>query len=352
MILFIFFFILLYWYLMKNEGDNDIIKYNNVIVFLFFLIIGLRNEAIYNDTYGYVYNFREIQDMSISQIMDRWPKDTFFYILSRILHPFLLHNYTLWLLLIGAVYIFPLGLIVRKYSVNPMYSWTCFIFLGLMMFVMAGLRQAVALGLVSIAFLNLMNNKRVYFFFYVALAYLFHGTSLIFLILYPLRNIPFTVKAFIIYLLSFILLLVMGSTVLSSVISLVGENDNRYLAYGENLQGSTFTYLLQQALLILPSLYILKEKWHEPHVSLFFHAGMIGLLLVSLSPVIAEMFRLSMYFSWANMILFPLAMKEISTRESPLPFIYILFFILYLVVINQTVLQKYYFWFEDIGQII
>lgn len=347
-----FIIILIYWFIINKKKEKAVDKYNCVIALLFFLMMGLRNEAIYGDTYGYVLNFEALGSMSIREIVFRWPKDTFFYIFTHYLHPIVFHNYTIWLLLIAALYMFPLYRIVKRYSVNPMWSWICFIFIGLMFFTMAGLRQTMAFGFVLTGFLMLMAGKKKYFFGLMAMAYLFHGTSLICLLIFPLMRLSFNKNTIIWYVVTFVVLMVMGTTILQHVISFLAENDERYIDYGENLHGSNYTYMLQQALLVLPSLYILRNKYNNPLVALFSHLSMIAFLFVSMSPVIAEMFRLSMYFSWANMLLFPMAMDEMVKKNNFVSLLYIVFFVLYLVFINKTAWQEYYFWFEDTSHII
>ena len=347
-----FIIILLYWLQINRNSEKAVSKYNYVIAGLFFLMMGLRNEAIFGDTYGYVQNFWNLQDMTIQQIIWRWPKDSFFYIFAHYLHPIVFHNYTVWLLVIAALYMYPMYIIVKRYSVNPMFSWVCFIFIGLMTFNMAGLRQTMAFGLVMTAFLMLMDGKKKYFFGLIAAAYLFHGTSLICLLYYPLSKLQFNKTMIKLYVVGLAVLMVMGVTVLQALTAFLGESDERFIGYGENMLGSNYTYMIQQALLVLPSLYILRHRFTEPMVALFANFSMMSFLFISMSPVIAEMFRVSMYFSWANMLLFPMAMAEVSKRNNTLPSLYIAFFVLYLIFVNKTAWQEYYFWFEDTSHII
>lgn len=347
-----FIIILLYWLQINRNSEMAVSKYNYVIAGLFFLMMGLRNEAIFGDTYGYVRNFWDLQDMTIQQIIWRWPKDSFFYIFTHYLHPIVFHNYTVWLLVIAALYMYPMYIIVKRYSVNPMFSWVCFIFIGLMTFNMAGLRQTMAFGLVMTAFLMLMDGKKKYFWGLMAVAYLFHGTALICLLYYPLSKLKFNRKMVTWYVLGLPVLMLMGATILQGITSYLGQSDERFIGYGENMLGSNYTYMIQQALLVLPSLYILRHRFTEPMVALFANFSMMSFLFISMSPVIAEMFRVSMYFSWANMLLFPMAMAEVSKRNNTLPSLYIAFFVLYLIFVNKTAWQEYYFWFEDTSHII
>lgn len=349
MIAILFFFVILYWTFLEQKDEYNTQRYNLIVTILFILLMGLRNEAIYGDTYSYVHNFLKLDSMSIQGIIARWPKDTFFYIVTHYLNPILFHNYTLWLLLIAFIYMVPLSCIVKRYSKNPMLSWVCFIFLGLMMFVMAGLRQTVAFGIVLAGFLFLLQSKSKYFFASIFLAYFFHGTSLVFVLAYPLSKIrfQFSRKTILFYILAITLIMVLGTTILTTITDVLGQNDERYISYGTKLHGSTYTYMLQQAILVVPSLYYLRKYFEDSIFAVFAHMSLIGLVFVSLSPVIAEMFRVSMYFSWANMILFPLAMTEASKTDNMIQKVFMCIFIVYLVFINKTVTTDYYFFFEN-----
>lgn len=347
MILILFIVILVYWSMINHDDQKAITKYNVVITAMFVLLMGLRNECIYSDTYGYFLNFGLLENMEVEAIIARWPKDSFYYIFNHYIHPLIFHDFSVWLCLIAVLYMIPLSLIVKRYSVNPMWSWVCFIFLGLMMFVMAGLRQTIAMGFILIAFLKLLDGQKKYFFIFVAISYLFHGSSLICLLMYPLSKMRFNSKMIMWYLVAFVVMLVMGKTVLTNIIGYIGESDARYIGYGESMKGSNYTYMIQQALLAMPSLYFLRDRYEERHIAIFLHLSMVAFIFVSLSPVIAEMFRLSMYFSWANMVVFPLAMYEASKRQPIVPSIALSLVTIYLVFINGMVLNKYYFWFED-----
>ncbi len=353
MIAILFFFIILYWTSLRCKDKKSIERYNYVVAGLFILLIGFRNEVIYGDTYRYIRVFRDIEFLSVQDIVEYWPKDTFFYITTHYLHPILFHNYTLWLLLIAMVYMLPLMFLVKKFSINPMLSWVCFVFLGLMMFIMAGLRQTVAMGIVMTGFIFLLRGKSIYFFLSIVLAYFFHGTAVVFVVVYPLLKIQlrFSRQTILFYVLVLLFFIFYGTSILITVSDVVLQGEERYLGYIETLRGSTYTYMLQQAILIIPSLYYARRYLNNSTFLVFVHISLIGLLIVSLSPVIAEMFRLSMYFSWANMIIFPLAMMEASKTDRAIQKVFIFLFIIYLFFINKTVMSKYYFFFENLSGI-
>ena len=340
-------FIVLYWYNIKYHTVKTDSTYTITVGVIILLLGGLRNEAIYGDTLSYCIRFREMLNYSVTDIPLIFRKDPFFYIASYYLSLLVDGEYTYWLMIISIIYMIPMIMIVKKYSLNPMYSWVAFMFIGLYIFIMAGLRQTVAMGLTLTAFMLLLQKKDILFFLLVGFAYLFHGSALIFLIIYPIIRfkIKFNAVAIIFYLILAGVLAIMGDSIMSNMIDMLSEQDERFVAYGKNMKGSTIGYFLQQLIIVVPSLIILRNKLHERYYAIFAHLSMIGLAIVILCPIIAEMFRLSMYFSWGAIILFAAAMMH--TRERYIPLGYMMVFFVYLIFISQTATNEYLIFFQD-----
>ena len=350
--LLLFIFIIVFGYYINRNNTKSVNKYNLVIGIVVLLLAGLRNEAIYGDTILYVDRFIDLGDFPIEYIPIEFPKDPTFYIASHYLSILFNGEYTYWLMLISAIYIIPLTFLIKRYSWNPMYSWSVFIFIGLYTFIMAGLRQTAAMGLILLGFLLLMKRKDIFYFLCIVLAYLLHGPALIGLLIYPFVkfDIKLNSKTFIFYVALFGILLVYGDTLMANTIDALSEQDARFANYAAQTKSATWTYFLQQFIIVIPSLYVLQDKLHEREYSLFANLSIIGLIFVSLSPIFAEMFRLSMYFSWADMILFAAAMRKYDKTD--IPYLYLIFFFVYLTFINKTLLQEYFFWFEDTEEYI
>ena len=345
--LILYLFIIFFWIIIPKKSHKDIVRYSIVVGIITLLIIGLRNEAIYGDTLNYVLTFIDLQDYTPAEILFFKRKDPTFYLLSYFLGKITGEDYTIWLLIITTIFILPFTYLIKRYSPDPLYAWLCFFFIGIYFFVMAGLRQTVAMGFIIAAFLLLINNKEKWFWCCLFLAYLFHGASLIFIIAYPVikKNIPLNTVTFFSYLILFGIVAIFGKNILLNAIEVIQEHDERYISYGNNLKGSTLTYFIQQFLIVIPSLYILRDNLQERSCRIFAHLSLIALIAVSMSPVIAEMFRLSMYFSWADVILFSMAMSKIKTPFYK--FSYIFLISLYLIFINGTLQEEYFFYFQD-----
>lgn len=358
MIKFTFIFVILYWLMVRPKGEKAVNTYIFICAALFFIMIGFRNEAIYGDTPGYVFQFKQLDDISFSRMIDGINRDTLFWIIAWGIAQIIGDNYTIWLVLQALAIMVPVTSLIKRYSVEPMYSWIVLFFIGFIFFFMMGLRQTIAISLVLFGFLILFDEKRTKrnkvwrFVLLVVMASFFHSSALICLmsLLFLHRKLEGT--TILLYMVSLIVMLLFGRTFLPTITSFVGQYDSRYTGYGDNLYGSTATYFLQQLVLVVPSLFILRHKLKDPFIVFLFNLAILGLLIVSLSPLIAEMFRLSFYFSWANLIIFPLAIREKRKQAEILPLFYMLFFIIYLVFINKTAWAEYYFWFEDTSNLM
>lgn len=358
MIKFTFIFIILYWLLAQPKGEKAVNRYITFCAILFIAMMGLRNEAIFGDTYLYVDFFKDLNHKTLSSVINDNDRDYSFWVVSYFLNKILSGNYTLWLLLIAVLFMLPVLVLIRRYPVEPMYSWILFIYLGFMYFTMAGLRQTVAMSFTMTGFLILLDNNRekkartIRFILLISLASLFHSSALICLVGVLFLKRPFRWSTLTFYFLALLFGLFLGRGILQDVTLFLGKYDERYMLYGNNMIGSTYTYLLQQLIVVIPSMIVLKQKFHDPFIMPFFHFSIIGLLFVSLSPFIAEMFRLSYYFSWANLVIFPMAINSLRKKAPFAISFYLLFFIVYLIFINGTAWEDYYFWFEDTRHLI
>ena len=239
MIKFTFLFIILYWLLVRPKGTKNVDRYTIICAVLFFIMIGFRNQAIFGDTYRYVTWFSQLGNTSLLNVMQSFEKDQFFWIVAYYVYPLVGGNYTLWLSLISLAIILPITKMIKSYSVEPMYSWILFIFLGFATFFMAGMRQTMAMSLTMLGFLILLDEKRktkeklLRFVICIGIASLFHGASLLCLIAILFINRPFSKPFLVIYPILLLVFLVWGRFMLLSMTSTLGEFDERYIGYGD-----------------------------------------------------------------------------------------------------------------------
>ena len=159
-----------------------------VAILPIFLLFVLRYKYIGADTIGYVRFFqKEIRSYSWGQLFetDTMRFEIGYRIYVKIISLFT-DNYTIFFLVNGLVIFGTLLHFSRKYTKNPFIFFFLFITLGTYQFIETGLRQALAMMICLWAVDLLKNKKPIWFVLLVILAYYFHKSALIFLIIYPL----------------------------------------------------------------------------------------------------------------------------------------------------------------------
>lgn len=346
-----FLFIIVGWFLLKDR-KNGKKRYLIICAILFFIMMAFRNEVIYGDTFGYVQNFHKLFYLPWSDVLDEYHKDPVFYLFSKGVALISNDIYTVWFFIIATLYMIPLYILLKRYSVNHMFAFLAFILLTFMLFSMAGLRQTIAFGFTMFALIALMDKRLWLFIIFVGCGALFHKTALVFLILYPISLIKINRTVLLVYLILFVSMFFIGKAVLTEIVLFVGDDDSRFQQYLVSMKGSNYTYIIQQAIVVLICLYSLRNEFGNRIIRVLIHSALIGLIFISLSPEIAEMFRVSMYFSIADILLLSIAMSQEPVKKSGLPLAFGGLLIVYLTVINGSGWLDYYFCFEDTSALI
>ncbi len=328
MIYAIFFIILVLGSFITPRGMAK--PYLSLIIFSLFLIMGLRDISVGTDTRSYVQDFLELSNYSVSEIFNILRGDYIYA--GEPLYPIFLwlvgqiSTSTIFFLLSWAI--IPCYALYKTIggeldsSKDFMIALLCFFCLNLFAFFVAGFRQTMAISLIFFAYPSL---KKIDFSFriksylnldvlkaaiYIFLAYNFHNSALIFLIVLPFLKIkirwwylPIIVVVFFVGSFIQIDFLVDFATMFF---------DDRFESYGTiySSSQSMTTYIIQFILFLI--CFFQREKLIEKNKSniYLFNLVLFGLFFQSFSGLIAEMFRISYFFSIFLIILVPRAMKE------------------------------------------
>ena len=180
----------------RNRMDDERVQQRQVVFLvlsvlpMIFLFV-FRHKYVGGDTIGYVRFFQNgIRKYTFLDLInkDLMRVETGYRIYVKIISLFT-DNYTVFFL-INAIVIF--GTLLRfslKYTKNPFVFFFMFMTLGTYQFVETGLRQALAMTICLWAVDFIKERKLFKFLLTVLLAYLFHKSAMIFLLLYPLCTI-------------------------------------------------------------------------------------------------------------------------------------------------------------------
>ncbi|MBQ8371400.1 MAG: EpsG family protein [Clostridia bacterium] len=179
-----------------KEKDKTRIKYGLVVAAILpmMLMFILRHMSVGADTVGYVYFFEEeIRDISLSKIFSASDIrfEVGFQIYVKIIS-LLTDSYTVFFLINGLLIFGILFHFAKKNTENPFVFFFLFITLGTYNFMETGLRQSLAMVICLLAVDFLKKNKPssvLVFVLLVVLAYFFHKSAIIFLLMCPLSLI-------------------------------------------------------------------------------------------------------------------------------------------------------------------
>lgn len=333
----------------------------SVIMLFLLAIIGFRDVSVGTDTLSYTEDFMRFSNMAPSEmwkyaISTKEP----LYIIVSWLPSIFTRNYTIFLL---AWALFPVCSLYSVFknelqgSKDYMIAFFVFFLLGLFAFFVAGIRQTAALSIVFYAGSKYLShidnhvkiksfiwNKTLYrFLILIGIAYLFHNSSVLFLL-----AIPFLfVKVRWWYLILAIGFFFLGKYVHVDILVTVSKFffEDRFENYGTAIESSVNTSGFIMQIILFLICFSVKGKLIKDNYqnNFLFNMMFLGLVFQSLSGLIAEMFRISFYFSMFGMILVPRAFKAYSINYRSIAYLgFTLVSLLYLLFLTSSNLPEYH----------
>ena len=341
----VFFVIVLVGFVFPIKNKDSYLTW---CILALFVTIALRHEVCFIDTVRYVDKYRDIYTSSIHSILNNYEKDPGFFVFSKVVSLIFGPNYTIWLAIQALMYIIPLYLLIRKYSNNYTISLVTFCALGFGLFSMTGLRQTDSMGLTMLALYFLLDHKKGLFFLFCTCAVLFHKTALIFYICFFFDFLPLNKRTVFIYLGLGIAIVLLTRSILSQLSVFV--SDERFAWYLENQRGVSIAGLVQQLMLLTASILLIGNRSYDRVNKILILMSIAGITLQGMSFAVAEMFRMSMYFSIANVLLFANSLEMYSQRvqsRTVLRLAVIVVSLYFMTSNNNGFLRDYYFFFQN-----
>lgn len=170
-----------------------IIKFNGMKGFKTFLIIlvcfllcyfaGSRTK--FNDTESYIADFLKtpttindifIDEFSIGNVY-------LFQLWKFVIFNYISQNVHIYFFLSSLIFVVPCVFLIFRYSKSPVFSIFLFVWCGMYIFSLAGLKQSLAIGVLALALVALYKRKFILYFLLNLIAIGFHAYSIVFLIL-------------------------------------------------------------------------------------------------------------------------------------------------------------------------
>jgi len=317
--LFLLFMFALYPNMRRRTAIELAVKQNKVqylyyVMFALWILVGMRDILYGRDTWGYVIDFRNMTSLSLTDSVEP-AYNLLAYVVRSITS-----NYHVYLMIASSSMIIAMYRLMRRYfstSYEIIAAICIYILLGLLAFNMAALRQTIALSFGIFAFMCADDGKLKKFLLCVLMAYLFHNSSFVLLILYPLRFI--NAKQYGLYVsIGFFILGIVYPGSIAPFIQAHLPMEDRFTQYGTIYESSqNYTgFVLQLFLVLIAYVFQKRIDLQQRTQNLLYNSAYIGLAIQSLTGSLAELYRLSFYFCCFDIILVPLALIGIKGKNA------------------------------------
>lgn len=276
-----------------------------VTVFLVvFVIMAMESVQTNNDMLNYEdafyrYEYSEVQSALQSILKGN---DPVYYAISYAFLKAGVGFYT-WHAFIALFYAASMYSLINRYSSNIYISIICVLCLGQFNFALGGLRQAMAISILTHAYTPIKEKKLLKFLIIVGIAALFHSSAAVFLIAYPLYRLKLRIRNIVLVAIVGIAGILNAQRLMRLYIS-VFHLEDAYAGYLEDETTLSIAGMVITASIALFCIvFIMLDKHRSEHAGLCFFS-MISFFARVLSTIMfADIFRIALYFSVFDCIL-------------------------------------------------
>ena len=170
-------------------------KKNKVVTWFFFaillVILMVRHEKVGVDIKYYVSMFKQASNFSWKEIFKFYEDEYGYYLLNKAIGVFTDNNQVL-LGVIAIICIIPLACLYSRNSENAILTISIFLIISNFAILFSALRQAIAIAIVATSYKYIKEKKVLKFILIIVLAFFFHKSALIALLLYPIYHMNIT----------------------------------------------------------------------------------------------------------------------------------------------------------------
>jgi len=274
-----------------------------IVVYLF-AISAMKEILASGDLRSYAISYRRLANWTYRDILERWLdddlKDGVFYIVAKAFGDIGFPDYV-WMGAISLVVAFGFGWFIYRNSAKPFLSLMLLMTLEFYRFTLTGLRQAVALAIITgVSYEFMLQRRPIKFVLSVIVAALFHSSAILFLPAYLVATWKIGWKqAALVFGLCVIYFLFPG--LVRTVLTEIAWSES-VAAYANSSKALTWSGVVIQMCILAFCLLFRNEttlneydKWRR--IDAFINCMIIGICLQILATMIAEAFRLAYYYN-------------------------------------------------------
>lgn len=275
-----------------------------IITFIFIMLVGCRNISMgqFDTERVYMPYYFRILNNDISYVFTL--KDIGFQLITFVFTRLIGDNFQLYIFLLTIPYISMVSFMIYKYSKYPTLSFIIFISLQYFEISFTLIRQINAMALLLVATHFLINEKNKSSLFCIMLAGVFHQTSLIYLVIFGLKNFNIKKKYIPFILCGSLIFLFLPSPIMNLLYKVLGD-DSRFYIYADKGQQKTYIFYLLNLIIWIICYLGFKFENSSKDRKLFFWGATVALYLSPLTLILGEMSRIVYYFGIYEVLIFP-----------------------------------------------
>lgn len=206
-------------------------KKQSITMTVFFIILlailMLRHRSVGADIQKYISMFRTTAKLPFNKIFQVFESEYSYFILNKIISLFTLD--TQWFLVIMAVIaVIPVAVLYIKESENAILSISIFVIISNFAMLFSGLRQSIAVAIIVISYFFVKKKKPIWFVLFVLLAFTFHKSALVALLLYPFYHMNITRNKLLIFVPIIGAVLIFNRPIFEFLLDFLGEYGESY----------------------------------------------------------------------------------------------------------------------------
>lgn len=318
------------------------------------LLIGLRSLDIGTDTASYCADYLSYSGRDLISLLknntELGDSNYLFYIFNKCISLIFPDNYTAYLLFVGLIAAGAFMVFLKQFSTNYYISTLLGFFLGYFFFFMTGIKQTLAMSVLMIAFISLKNKKWIWFVILVVIAALFHNTAIIALVALPIYRLGF--RRIYVGIVPMLIFLAYRFRTVIVIFFQSYVTEGKYAIYGTDYvsENNLTGLFIQIAILLFTVILLWNEIDSDDNVKFFVSVYTIGIFFQTLTPVLAEFFRISMYFSIMGTVMIPYAISETTLfkdNKKIITFVSMTVLFAYFIISNQgntSIIPYRFFW--------
>lgn len=333
--------LILFWrlFLTQKTFPNARKYFCAIVALQWILISGLRDWSVGADTYNYYTIFEQTKSVSWDTVFGKlfsvslqavYGVEKGYAVINK-LFQVLSGSYQLFLLASAAFFMTTMAVWIYRYSSSPC---TSFILFSTLFFSYETLtRQNIAIALVIFIGYSLIQRRKFWTFAAVAcMAFFIHKSSLVFIPIYFLSQIPVTLGYTILCAIVIAAVAVLGRSIYVPIAVWMGFDQASidYAKGGAELYATLLILLCIVIWILYPRI-----KNHREDAALLFHINSLSLLSALLVLQNQSFMRIQLYYSLFLMITIPEVINTVKRKDRLL--VYMLFGT---VMIAYLILQK------------